>query len=126
MGIGDAIILEECSGGGPDERHDALGDHGAIEDGATMTSVFYATRHERRLRGMETADGSVSDGDEHHREDGVGLILGAEALTHLGEVGTIDIERDENAHGHEDERECEERIHTANDLIDREKRGKNV
>lgn len=46
-GINDAMLTKESgSRGSPDEGYDALGDHGAIEDGATEASVFEASGHE--------------------------------------------------------------------------------
>ena len=73
---------------------------------------------------MEPADGSTSDGDEHHREDRrvTVHIFRAEAVPHLWKVGPSDEKHHHDAESHEQQHEGEKRIHLPDDFVDREHR----
>ena len=127
------IVEEPHRHRGPDQRHEALGDHRTIEDGAALALGGEAAGHQRALRGMESADRATGDGDKHTGEDivGKGLRIGllghiAESVPHLREHGPLDEQHGHQRHRHEEQREGEERIDLADNLVDRQHRGDDV
>ena len=75
---------------------------------------------------MEAADGAASDAYKHHGEDGGGVVLGAETIPDLGQLGRLDVEHDEHAECHEQERDGKYGIDAADNLVDGEQRGKDI
>ena len=84
----------------PDECHDTLGDHGAVENGATHLFRLHAAGHERALSGMETTDGTAGNRDEECREYGC-AVHRADAVGQLGQRGPLDEEHGHQRHSHE-------------------------
>ena len=113
----------------PDQSHDALHDHRAVEDVAPLFLIGHAPRHQGRLRGVESRHRAARDADEHHREYGVGGRLRMTVLQtapDFGDFGLVDGERHHDAHGHAHQQETEYRIDPANDLVDRQQGGYQV
>ncbi len=76
---------------------------------------------------METADGATGDGDEQAGEQGaVGQRLARQALPQLGQVGMLHKEHHHQGGGHEQQREGEQRVYLADDLVDGQHRGHQV
>ena len=119
-------MIEHSGGSSPHKSHNALGDHSTIEHGAGKLFVANAASHKRRLRGMEAADCSTSDGYEEHREDGSRIIFCTKAIPHLGQVGALHIEHYHNAYSHKEQRSGKNRINLADNLVDGEHGGKHI
>ena len=140
-----AIIEEIGRDGRPDERHDALGNHRAIEHRAGQALALEAARHQGALRGMETADGTTSDRDEHAGEDGI-LVqecgnaqhvlavndLAGSPLRHVahvpqfGQVRHLDQQAHQQSGRHHQQGDGKQRIDTADDLVDGQQRGDHI
>ena len=62
---GAVVGVEGDAGGGPDQGDDALGHHGAVEDGAALLLAGDAAGHHGGLGGVEAGDGAAGNGDKH-------------------------------------------------------------
>ena len=125
------FVVEEIGGcGGPYQGHNALGYHGSVEDGTCLFFVNHAACHQRRLRGVESRDGSAGYAHEHHRENGVGVgfgVLVGKAFPHFGEVhfGT-EQEGAHHKHRHQQQQYAENGVDASYQLVDGEHGGKHV
>ena len=78
---------------------------------------------------MEARNGAAGNGREEHRDDREGLRIG-DAVFEGGEfrngVFAAEKQHDEDADGHEQQREAEDRVDAADDLVDGQQRGGDV
>lgn len=56
--------------------------------------------HQRRLGSMEAADSSTGDGNEHHRENRILLVLGTEPVPHLRQIRALHVKHHQDTDRH--------------------------
>ena len=118
---------------GPYQRHGPLGNHRPEEQRPSHAFVFDAAGHQRALRGVEARDGTAGDGDEQHGEDAVGPTVWLRRGPHVvavrpqfGQRGPVEEEPHHQRPSHEQQRQGEQRIDLADDLVDGQHRGDEV
>ena len=116
--------MEKIGGGSsPYQGDDTLGNHGAVEDGTALPFIDHAAGHQRRLCGMEAGNGTASNRNEHHREDGVAGTIGVTVLQTAPKFGNgrlVEDECDKKSHRHAEKQNAENGIDLANDFINRQ------
>ncbi len=121
---------ESDGSGRPDQGHDTLGDHRAVEHHAAVFLILEATGHHRALRGVEAGNGTAGDRDAHHREyRGVfarGMATEETFGESVGDLHAVYYHIAHDAHGHEEESEAEERVEVADQFVDGEEGGQDV
>ena len=124
-----AELDEHHRTGGPDHRDEALDDHHIIEGHAPVVLALDCPRDEGRLCGVEAGEDSAGHG---HKENG-NEVLCFEIISVLKRAGVPrlpdiyqrimeDRHGGEYSHGGENENCAEDRVDTADDLVDREYR----
>ena len=111
----------ELDGSGcPDQSHDTLGDHCAVEDATAATLVLQAARHKGRLRAVETADGAAGDGDAEEGEDGqaLGMMARERRVSQFRQQTVLREETEAHAQSHNQQRGTEERIEATDERVD--------
>ena len=140
-----AIVEEVGRDSGPDECHNTLGNHGAVEHRPGQTLALQATRHQGALRSMETADGTTGYRDEQAREPGIllqitshtqGVLtvhdLRARPLCHvthvpqLGQVRHLHKQSHEQSCSHHQQCNGKQRIDPADDFVDGQQCGNHI
>ena len=105
-----------------------------------MALTLHAACHERALCGVEAAYGSTGNGKEKAGEErvlrnvairaepsGIAVeVARAKVAPQFGKVRHLDEQAYHQCHGHEQQREGEEGIYLANDLVDGQHRGDDI
>ena len=123
---GSRLAIEEPScHRSPYQRYDTLGNHGSVEDGTTHLLALQAARHQWALCSVETGDGTTGNGDKQGGEDvvfpRVGLCCSPHVIEVRPQLGHRRPVQEEPYHQccrHEQQREGEERIDFADNLVD--------
>ena len=117
---------------GPYQCYEAFGNHCAVEHGAAVPLAVDAPRHERALRGVETAQRTAGNRDEEAGEDLLGETgVGSRAhvvqpVPKFGQLGHLDVEHRHKGYGHEDKGKGKEGIDASDDFVDGQHRGQDV
>ena len=119
---------ERAGSGSPDQGEDTFGDHGAVEDPASLALTRQATGHDRRLRAVETRNSAASDAHKHHREDRqpvrLAVVQAVGELRHLRAVPAQ--HNDHDTYAHEQQHSAEDGIEPANELVHGQNRSQRI
>ena len=124
---GTAVVEEPAGHRSPDERHYALGNHGTVEDRASLALGVKATCHQGALRGVEATHGSAGYRDEKAGKNGLGgqrLHLGH--LPHFGQRRPLDKQDCHQGYCHEQQGKGKKRIDATDNFVDWQHRSQSI